>query len=333
MDVTAPLQSGFAQIASALGCHDDYLVCGHRSPDGDCLGSVLGMTSILRALGKRARPIFSSKEPLDEPFLRMPGADELTSADQAVFATSFVMVDASDPSRLGDAARALFERASFKIIVDHHEAERCCADVCHVDPDAPSATCLVWEVARAAGVPLTAELAECCFTGLMTDTGRFQYQNADARAFALAAQMVEAGADVARIAQSFYQSKTLASCRLEALVVERLELLSNDRIAFSWVNEEDLRRVGGRWADCEGLIDVLRSLRTVRIACVLKDHGSEIRGSLRSKDGTDVAALARRFGGGGHKAAAGFTLTCPFPEAARLLKEALAGALADEMDS
>lgn len=327
------LQSSFIHIVEAFDGHDDYLVCGHRSPDGDCMGSALGMTHLLHAMGKHAQPIYVSTEMLDEPFLHMPGADCLIPASQAGPSPSFIMVDASDKGRLGDDAEALFEAASFTAVIDHHEADACIADICHIDSDAPSATCLVWELARAAGLAQDADLAACCYTGLMTDTGRFQYQNADERAFRLAAEMVATGIDVSRIAQDFYQSKTLASCQLESLVVERLELLAHDRIAFSWVCEDDLHRFEGTWADCEGLIDVLRSLRMVDIACVLKDHGSEVRGSLRSKDGTDVATIARGFGGGGHAAAAGFTLTCPLPEAIAQVKDVLVRTLMSKMDS
>lgn len=316
-------QASLEEIGRACQSLDGFSVCGHVNPDGDCLGSVLGMTHILRSMGKEVQPLIATSEPLGEPFTGMPGADGLIEASEAHPTPVFITVDAAADERLGEEAAELRAASDCQIVIDHHEVSDCMADMCHIDPQAPSATCLVWELACVSDVPLTCELASCCYTGLMTDTGRFQYQNTDARAFRLAAQMKECGVDVALISQQFFQNKPLAAVRMEALATERLELLANGDIALSWITQEDLARLDAKRDDCEGVINVLRSIRGVKIACVLKDYGECIRGSLRSKDGTDVSRIAARFGGGGHKAAAGFTLKFPLDEAMTVVQQAL----------
>ncbi len=320
-------QASFAAIARALRTHDDFIVCGHVSPDGDCIGSVLGMTAILKALGKEVQPVVALKEPLDAALLSIPGASSLVNVSEAHSAATFISVDASGDDRLGQAACALRQGAQFTITLDHHEVSDCPADIFHIDPSAPSATCLVWEVAKAAGMPLGPELAGPCYTGLMTDTGRFQYQNADQRAFALASEMVATGISVSGISTAFYQTKTLAAVQMESLTAQHMELLGGGSVALSFLSQEDMDRYGANYADCEGAIDVLRSLGQVSVACILKVRGDEVRGSLRAKDGTDVAAIAGLFGGGGHKAAAGFTLPGPLTEAIVQVKAALQGSL------
>ncbi len=316
-------QASFEEIAEACRAYDGFSICGHINPDGDCIGSVLGMMWMLEAMGKEVQPLIALDGPLDDAIASMPGADALVRVEDARSMPAFITVDATADDRLGERAASLRTEAGLQIVIDHHEVSACGADLCRIDPSAASTTCLVWELACMVGGVASPELATCCYTGLMTDTGRFQYQNADARAFRLASQMVEHGADVSRISRAFFQNKPLAALRIEALAIERLELLGTGDIAFSWIESEDLQRLDATRADCEGIIDALRSIKGVRVACVLKDLGTCVRGSLRSKDGTDVSAIAARFGGGGHKAAAGFTMERPLPEAISIMKAAL----------
>lgn len=323
MQVNESTQASLAEIAEACRTHDDFSICGHVNPDGDCLGSVLAMAHLLESMGKVVQSLVVLNDPLDEPLSCIPGADALVEAADARPSRAFITVDATADERLGDAASALRAASDLSIVIDHHEVRECDADLFLIDPSAASTTCLVWELARAAGVPLTKELAACCYTGLMTDTGRFQYQNTDARAFRAAAQMMECGIDISALSRDFFQNRSLAALRIESLAVERLELLDDGQVAFSWIESEDLIRLGAKRDDCEGIINALRSIRGVAVACILKDHGECVRGSLRSKDGTDVSRIAARFGGGGHKAAAGFTLDLPLDQAIGLVKQAL----------
>lgn len=324
MQATGLRQASLLEIAEACRAHDEFTICGHVNPDGDCIGSVLGMTDILRSLGKKVQPVVALTGPLDPALRAMPGAEALVDVKDAKPTQAFITVDATADERLGDAAASLRSQAALQIVIDHHEVRACKADLCRIESDAASTTCLVWELACAAGVSLTPELATCCYTGLMTDTGRFQYQNADARAFRLASQMVSCGIDVSRISQEHFQNKTVAALRIEALAVDRMEFLQDEWAVISWVSTSDMERLGARREDCEGIINALRSLGSISVACVLKEYEQGlVRGSLRSKDGTDVARIAAAFGGGGHKAAAGFTLSCTLEEALVEVRAAL----------
>ena len=270
MAVTPQTNTDLGAIAEALRSRDDFIICGHVSPDGDCLGSQLGLAAALKGLGKRVTCLLAKDEPIDERLGFLPGAAELVpAASFDGIARTFVAVDVPTRERIGEAAAALLEGCDLTVTVDHHAVDSTMTDLVYVDPDAASTTMLVWELAGLLGAERAGDVAQCCYTGLVTDTGRFQYQN-------------------------------------------------------------DFEATGAVKADAEPIIDALRSVAGVRVACMLREQGDVVRGSLRAKDDTDVAAVARSFGGGGHVAAAGFTLSCTLDEARRLVDEALAATFASD---
>ena len=242
----------------------------------------------------------------------------------------FVGVDVPTRERIGEAAAALRDGCELAVTVDHHAVDEAMSDLVYVDPDVASTTMLVWELAGLLGADRAGDVALCCYTGLVTDTGRFQYQNTDAAAMRAAAEMVEAGADPASVSRAIFQNRTLPSVRLEGVAVERMAFGADGAFVLSWLSADDFEAVGAVKADAEPIIDALRSVAGVRAACMLREQGDVVRGSLRAKDGTDVAAIARTFGGGGHVAAAGFTLPCQMDEARRQVREALEAAFAVE---
>lgn len=329
MTVTPQTNTTLEAIAEALLAHDDFCICGHVSPDGDCLGSQLALAAALRKAGKHVTCLLARQEPIDVAFSFLPGASELVyAADYVGSCKSFIAVDVPTPVRLGDAAH-LQERAAFTVTIDHHAVDSVMSQLSYTDPDAASTTMLVWRTVEAMGVGIDAAIATCTYTGLMTDTGSFQHQNTNAEAFELGAQMVAAGADPAFIAQQVCQNRSVASLELQRLAIAHMRLLEEGAIALSWISRADMEEFGAVKSDAEPLIDILRSLRGVRVACILREQESEVRGSFRSKDGTDVAAIAREFDGGGHKAAAGFTLHCPLDEAIELVSARLIQALSE----
>lgn len=329
MALTPQTNTDLAGIAEALKAHDDFVICGHVSPDGDCLGSQLGLAAALRKLGKRATCLLAKDEPIDERLAFLPGADGLVPSEAFDgCARTFVAVDVPTRERVGEAAAALRDSCELAVTVDHHAVDTSMADLVYVDPDAASTTLLVWELAGLLGVDRSGDVALCCYTGLVTDTGRFQYQNTDAAAMRAASEMVEAGADPASVSRSIFQNRSLPSVRLEGVAVERMVFGADGAYALSWLTRSDFEKTGAVKADAEPIIDALRSVSGVRVACMLREQGDVVRGSLRAKDDTDVAAIARFFGGGGHVAAAGFTLSCSIDEARRSVEEALGATLA-----
>ncbi|MEA5020349.1 MAG: bifunctional oligoribonuclease/PAP phosphatase NrnA [Gordonibacter sp.] len=310
MSVTPQTNIDLSELAEFLLAHDNFVICGHVSPDGDCLGSQLALMHALRSVGKQAVCLLAKDEPIDARLSFLPGADELLPAPgYAGAANTFIAVDVPTRDRMNSAAVHLLNKCEYSATIDHHATDGRMTELAYVDPDVASTTMLVWELAGLMGADRSGAIATCCYTGLVTDTGRFQYQNTDYAALAAAAAMVEAGAEPAKVSRDIFQSRTLPSVQLEALVVERARFASDGSYVLSWLGLDDFERLGAVKADAEPVIDALRSLSGVRVACVLREQPDSVRGSFRAKDDTDVAALARTMNGGGHKAAAGFTIS------------------------
>lgn len=323
MAVTPQTNTTLQAIAEALLVHDNYVICGHVGPDGDCLGSQLALAAALRQCGKQVTCVLARNEPIDGTLTFLPGAEAMVPA--ALYegpCDSFVAVDVPTPERLGDGA-ALQARAAFTVTIDHHAVPEAMSCLSYTDPDVASTSMLVWEVAALMGCDRDKIIATCAYTGLMTDTGRFQYQNADAAAFAAAAAMVAAGAEPAAISRQFYQNRSRASVALESVAIDHMTFSPDGRAVLSWLSLDDFARCGAVKSDAEPLIDVLRSIHGVAVACMLREQPTEVRGSLRAKDDTDVAAIAKEFDGGGHRAAAGFTVHEPLAQAVALVAQRL----------
>lgn len=325
MAVTPQTNTTLEEIAEVLLKARTVAVCGHVSPDGDCLGSGLALAHVLRGLGKQVTALVARPEPI-EPGLRfLPGADSLMAASEYDGTPDvFVAVDVPTPERLGDGD-AVRQRARITVTVDHHAVPEAMADYSYTDPDVAATAMLVWRLSHLLGAHCEGAVATCCYTGLMTDTGRFQYQNTDDEVFLAAAQMVKAGACPGDICREVFQNRTLASLLLEALVIDRMVFLNGGSCVISWLETADFERLGAQKSDAEPLVNVLRSVGGVRVACMLRQQDGAVRGSLRAKDDTDVAAIARRFDGGGHKAAAGFTFQGTVAQAVEELSCILVG--------
>ena len=176
MAVTPQTNTDLGAIAEALRSRDDFIICGHVSPDGDCLGSQLGLAAALKGLGKRVTCLLAKDEPIDERLGFLPGAAELVpAASFDGIARTFVAVDVPTRERIGEAAAALLEGCDLTVTVDHHAVDSTMTDLVYVDPDAASTTMLVWELAGLLGAERAGDVAQCCYTGLVTDTGRYHH--------------------------------------------------------------------------------------------------------------------------------------------------------------
>lgn len=305
--LTPQTNATLPQIARELAAHESFVICGHVNPDGDCLGSQLALASALRSLGKKAICVLAQPGSVGESFAFLPRVGDMVPASSyAGDVDVFVAVDVPTLERMGDAA-PLHARASLSVTIDHHASSAAVSALNYIDPDAASTTMLIWELAGYMVSSRSAELALCAYTGLVSDTGRFQYQNATSDAFSAASEMIGAGADAAFVSRQIYQNRSYPSILLEARAIERIRFLRAGQVALSWVSQSDFSECKAQKSDAEPLVDILRSLSGVRVACMLREETGCVRGSLRAKDKTDVAAIAREFGGGGHVAAAGFT--------------------------
>ena len=325
MTVTPQTNTTLEAIADVVRAHESFVLCGHVSPDGDCLGSQLAIAHALRAMGKQATCLFATDDPIPASLSFLPGIDDMVpAADFQGSAEVFMGIDVPSRERMGQYASGIRDACPVSVTIDHHAYDTPMCDYVYVDPDSASASLLAWKLVRLLIAEPSVECAQCAYVGLMTDTGCFQFQNTDRESFERAAELVSFGADPAYAATCVFQNRTHASVQLEAAAMERLKLICDGQAALSWITAEDMGRLGAVKSDAEPIIDAVRSLLGVRIACVLREQAGVVRGSLRAKDKTDVSALAREFGGGGHKAAAGFTLHMPIEDAVALLEEKLA---------
>lgn len=307
-------------------------ISGHTNPDGDALGSALGLGLSLRARypEKRIDFLLADDAPVPRVYRFLSGSEEMVPArDFTECPDLFISVDVPTLERLNDAS--FVAQRSMKILtIDHHPAREEFADAVVRVPSAAAVGVLIEEFLEAAGIPVAPEVATCLLTGIVTDTGRFQYQNADPAAFACASRLVDAGAEPARIALEVYQSQRIQYLQLESIVMGRIRTISGGRVAYSYAYASDLEVCDVSSDECDGLVDVVRSVGGTEVCLFLKEvEPGVIRGNLRSKCAIDISPIARAFNGGGHAAASGFTFKGSIDQAI----EVLLPMLADLVDS
>ena len=314
-------------VASALLGAARVIVCAHVSPDGDAVGSCLGMTLALRAAGIDAVPVLADHHAGPVTYAFLEGFDLYASAGSLEPADVFVALDTPNWTRLG-AAERLARAAKTLVVIDHHADNEFFGTVNLVDAHAPSTASLVWSMLPALGVTPTPGIATACYTGLVTDTGRFSYGNTTPAALRDAADMISAGADAQKVYRRVYESRTPAALLLLGRVLCRITVANSGRIAYSWMTDADLRETGAVAEDTENIVDVVRQVGGVDAVVFFKVQHDAVKISLRAKCPTlDVAAVAHEFGGGGHVAAAGGTAALPLESAIEAVLGRLPGAV------
>ena len=308
--VFAEQREKFAAIANLIDEAEEIAICAHTNPDGDALGSALALSQIISQHweGKRVTNLLADDDPVPRLYRFLPGADEFVRASEYEAAPDlFIVVDLSVAPRLNNA-QGVLERAKRVAVMDHHPNTDPFGDVALIRGDAAAAGVVIAEFALYLGACITADIANCLFCAIVTDTGRFQFQNADSEAFECASMLVDAGASPSMISLNVYQSFRLAYLHLESVVMGRIVTFDHGRIAYSYATRTDLERTGAYPDECDGLIDIVRSVEGSELALFLKETADgKVRGNLRSKSDVDISGVARAMGGGGHKAASGFT--------------------------
>jgi phosphoesterase RecJ-like protein len=320
MNETSDLQA----IAAALREHDRFLVVTHENPDGDALGSLLAMNVALEGLGKDTQMYLSGDVPLprEYAFMALDGLSRVLPAD--LDERVLVAVDCAKADRIGPDPP--LDDAKLVVDIDHHHDNTRFGDVNLIVPDASSTGEVLRDVFRELGVDITPEIAEPLYIALVTDTGRFQYANTTPKSLRLAAELVEAGADVHAVFQQVYESVEFAKLKLLARALERARVLEGGRIVVSYLLRTDFSEVGAAEPYSEGIIDYLRAVEGSELAALIRepprDDGPTRRVSLRASiDELDVSAIARSFGGGGHRQAAGFSSDRSIDEITELVRQ------------
>jgi len=306
-------QSDMKAVVAALKENERFVVTSHEAPDGDALGSLLATGLALRVLGKDVVMFLGGPAPLpgEYRFLELESRGLQRERPADLGERVLVAVDCASASRVG-AEPGIVEAARFTVNIDHHHDNPRFGDVDLIVPDASSTGEVLADVFRELGVELTPEIAEALYIALVTDTGRFQYANTSPKALRLAADLVEAGADVHRVFQGVYENVQFAKLKLLARALERAQVLEGGEIVVSHLLRGDFEAVGATEPYSEGIIDVLRSVEGSAVSALIRepprDSGPARKVSLRSSvDEVDVSAIARKSGGGGHREAAGFS--------------------------
>jgi bifunctional oligoribonuclease and PAP phosphatase NrnA len=312
-------------VAAALREHDRFLVVTHENPDGDALGSLLATTVVLRQLGKDVLMFLYGSAPLPREYGFMHLDGLLRELPDDIGERVLVAVDCAKADRIG-ADPAPVERAKAVIDIDHHHDNTRFGDVNLIVADASSTGEVLRDVFAELGIELTPEIAEPLYIALVTDTGRFQYTNTTPKSLRLAAELVEAGADVHQVFQQVYESVEFAKLKLLARALERARVLEGGRIVVSYLVRTDFAEVGAAEAYSEGIIDYLRAVEGSELSALIRepprDDGPVHRVSLRASiDELDVSAIARTFGGGGHRQAAGFSSDASIDEITELVRQ------------
>ena len=289
------------------GAPEVALAC-HVNPDGDALGSMLGLHHALRNRGIRSVASFSEPFLVAPHYRELPGLELLTPPDRFPHDPAvMVTFDSGSLSRLGDLERAAKSAAEL-IVIDHHVSNQRYGTINVIDPDAAASGVLVRRLIDRLGLPLTRDAAVCLYAALVCDTGRFQYESTTPEVFELAGELAAFEVPIAELSRTLFEEHRFAYLQLLAELLTRARLVADKEFVWTSVSQADLARHGVTYEEIEGLIDVLRRTREAEVSCVLKEaRDGTWRISLRSVGRVDVRQIAEAQGGGGHRFAAGFT--------------------------
>ncbi len=313
------------EAAEVISQHNEIVLVTHILPDGDAVGSVIGLSLILKKAGKSVMASWGNRFAYPPQYSFLEGQELLVPPDRLPERPALlVALDCGSPERLGSLEK-LLKTSELTVNIDHHRNNTGYAKINAVSSDFASTAEMVYELAKELGVPLDNAIAENLYTGLVTDTGRFQYSNTTAGSFVTAAELIGYGVDPAKIFRHVYENTTFERFKLSGVAFSKTVFDETTGLIYTAISKEDFVKTGTSVEDTENLIDSLRAVKGVRVAAVFKETDSGWRVSLRSTGNIDVGALAEANKGGGHRLAAGYTASGDLEEALQNLKAGLAG--------
>jgi phosphoesterase RecJ-like protein len=292
------------QIVDAIRSRRRFVLSSHSRPDGDSIGSQLAMVYALRAMGKEAVAV--NADPAPPPLRQFPGVPDIRIAEEVDgdFEAAIIM-ECGDLGRTGVKGLERF----FVINIDHHPGNTNYGQLNWFDASAAACAELVYDLVRALDIPLTTEIATHIYLAILTDTGSFHYSNISPRTFEICGACLGAGVDPVLVARNVYDSNNMGRLKLFGAVLSAMQIDATGHIAIVYVDHEMARAAGGTYEDTEGLINLPLTVKEIEAVVFFKQiEGEEYRVSMRSKGDIDIGAIAKEFGGGGHKNAAGCTV-------------------------
>jgi bifunctional oligoribonuclease and PAP phosphatase NrnA len=319
---------GLQASVDAIRSKHRFVLSSHARPDGDSIGSQLAMAYALRALGKTVTIV--NKDPAPDPIMAFPGVDAIVIADRVSgdFDAAIIM-ECGDLNRPGVAGLDRF----FLINIDHHPGNTEYGQVNWFDPSAAACGEMVFDLIRALGVPLSLEIATHVYLAILTDTGSFHYSGISPRTFAICKEALEAGVDAVQVARNVYDSNNMGRLKLFGAVLSAMQIDRTGRIAIVYVDHAMAQAAGGSYEDTEGLVNLPLTVKEIEAVVFFKqEKDNEYRVSLRSKGAIDIGAVAKEFGGGGHKNAAGCTARGAIADLQRLIVEKIERAIEEQTE-
>ena len=299
------------QVLQFIQSHDGFAITSHIRPDGDALGSELALLLTLEAAGKKA--VVLNRDPMPERYLTLPGADRVRITDRVdgEYAGVFIL-------ECGSLERTGLQGMDGQTLVnvDHHHSSESYASVNWIDESACAVGEMVYRIAKGLGIAITPAIATNIYTAVVTDTGSFQFPSTTAETFRMAAELADCGADVSAIARNVFYSNPLTKVNSMMVMLNRMKLDCEQRLVWTAITREDMVRHNCMEDDVEGLVNFPLTISGVDVAVFFRElETGAFRVSMRSKNTIDVCAIASEFGGGGHRNAAGCTLTGPLEPA------------------
>ena len=316
--------SALAEAASAIAGAETIALACHVNPDGDALGSMLGLYHVLRAAGRNVVASFSNPFVVAPHYRELPGLELLTAPEDFPGEPDVMITfDCGSLNRLGDlepAAKAAHEL----VVIDHHISNDRYGTINLVEPEAAASGWVVLRLVDELHLPLNREAAVCLYAALVCDTGRFQYDTTTPEVFDMARRLTEYDVPVSQLSRTLFEEHRFAYLKLLGEALENAELVREQRFVWTAITQDMLGRHGVEMEEVEGLIDIVRRAAEAEVTCVLKqDPDGNVRVSLRSLGAVDVRRIAEAHGGGGHRFAAGFTSALDIPTVVARIRAAL----------
>jgi len=290
---------------------NSIVILTHENPDGDAVGSSLAMYSALKSMGKNADIIIPD---MPRVYNFLPEADKVIKESNIEQYDLAIALDAATIKMLNGFAK-YFESAKVKVTIDHHGTNTMFGDLNYINPAAPACTQILITIFEYFNIEVTKEIGTCILTGIITDTGGFQYETITSETFEFAAELLRKGVNVSQIYKRVMNTKSKANFELRKRAIDRMEFIEDGKIAFTYITKKDNEEVNSEAGDCEGIVEEGRNIEGVEVSIFLRETEKGYRASLRSNTYVNVSDICLMFGGGGHVRAAGCNMQMPLEQA------------------
>jgi len=294
------------EIGSYIKNFNDFLIVGHKDPDGDAIGSSLALYRALKEVGKNA--IVANISNISDLYYFLDDVKNIKLLQNNEKAQVIITVDSADfeRTRLDES----YVKNKILINIDHHPTNTYYGNVNFVVPEAAAVGCLIYDILRYNALPISLHTAEYIYLSILTDTGSFRYSSTNSKAFRIASELISIGVKPWKIAYNIYESKKLSTLKLMGKAINTIESFYNNKLTIMYITQQMYEETNTNSDDTEGFVNIARSVKGCEVGALLReDKPDYIKVSLRSKDEVDVSIIAQKFGGGGHKNAAGFEVS------------------------